>query len=114
MGAEDKIFLAIKNAVEPLDAKTVKVYLDGKDSMLRGSIKRDHPNFSIEGKEVVFSYETENLEYYDNYFSGYGVLADTPYLQERWGKRREGFLDEFHPSDIKKITYGRKTVYTRA
>ena len=114
MNTEDKIFLKIKDAMSKLNAKKVKVYLDGRDDMLQYSVKRDYPNLTIEGKEIIFSYDRESLMYYECYFSGYGVLLDAPYVKNRWGdNHRERILDEFQPSDIRKITYGKKVVYSK-
>ena len=119
---EDKIFLEIKEAMSKLNAKKVKVYLEGRNDMisraLRNSYRFGGIDLDIEGKEVVFSYDRENLMHYDRYryFIGKGVLLDTPYITKTWGdhNRESGLLDNnFQPSDIRKITYRKKVVYSK-
>lgn len=120
MNPEYVIFLKIKQGLDALlettEAKKVKVYINGKDSMVSPYKLKKYENFSIEGKIVETTCEPRHMlnDYAHNQrFSSWNLDIVSPKIKERYSNRNERYLEDIQPSDIQRITYGKTVLYQK-
>lgn len=115
---EDQMYLTIKEKIEAFrkekpKAQNIKLIIQGRDSLLTYHAKHKYNNFSIENKEIEANYPISCFAKYENNqkFYSWDLEYINPKLKEQYSNRNENYLDDFLPSDIKRITYGKTVIY---
>lgn len=119
---EDMLYQKIKAQITEFlktkpNAKKVKVFIQGRNEMLTLRAKRleEYKDFHIEDKEIETNYPIEKFKRYEynKKFNSYDLEYINPKLKERYSNRIENYLEDFLPSDINRIVYGKTTIYQK-
>ncbi len=123
MNEEDSIYLTIKERLNKLleakpNVKNVKIVLKGNNKLLSyrvGRAKRENKEFSIEGKEITGTYEVQYLNRYENNykFFGFEFYPESPKVKDKYSNSSIRYIEDFMPSDILQISYGKNIIYQK-
>ena len=82
---------------------------------LRAKRLEEYKDFHIEDKEIETNYPIEKFKRYEynKKFNSYDLEYINPKLKERYSNRIENYLEDFLPSDINRIVYGKTTIYQK-
>lgn len=111
---EQKAVIAVRAAVKQakdMGAKTVTISIIGHDSNISPYIKRNNPDFSIEGKEVIGKIRVDSpIDPYHG-LSTYDFKIVNLVLEG--SSHSKTYLDKIMASDVEKVTYGKKVLYKK-
>lgn len=109
---QQKLFTVFHEAKEQ-GIKNLALEIMGKDENLSYRAKKNHPDFSIEGKIIKGKYPTamlgSNGTFYEHHFSYDSKFV----IKENYTNRNEDYLDKISPEDIVRVTYGKKVLYNK-
>ena len=118
---ESVTYLAIKEKLDTFleknqNCKKIKLYIAGKNFMIKSNTHKKYQDFSIEGKTIEITCEPNKFKRdfeQNNRLKYWNFEITVPKLKEMYSNRNENYLEEIYPSYIDRITYGRNTIYQK-
>ena len=115
---EDTLYKKIRTLYDSFiknnpNAKNVKVIIKGRVDLLDTYFSRHHPDFIIDGREIELTLDAKRFYSYENTrkFNIWNFTIIRPKVKQEYSNRNENYLEDFLPSDILSISYGKKIIY---
>lgn len=113
----DKLIRTIQDTLakaQELGAKSVTMFVDGDDSLIKAYVRKNYPDFSIDGKVLELKVRS-NLDIVENLgkISAWDVSVENVVLKKQWSNKKEDFLSDFFVDRIQRIVYRKKDLYCK-